>query len=399
MRLFLLLASSAAVAVVALAATLSACADESNPADEGEGSGDGGPSAEGDGAAKVDAAATDASADAHRPLGPPRLYVGSTDGKIRVHAFDPTTHAITELATVDAGSNPSFLAMDAATRFLYAVDEGGDRVNAFTVGDDGRLSLLQDVASGGGGPTHVGLDRAGRHVMVANYGGGSVTVFPRGSDGRLGAAVTRSFGGGAQSHQIVTDPGDGFAFVPNKGRDAVAVLRLADPSADAGVYPAGDGARHIDFHPSGRFAYVINELDDTVSAYALEPSTGALTAIAQVPTLPDGTSGASNTGAEIQVLPDGQHLIVSNRGDDSLMVMNIRSSDGVPSRATRVASGGRSPRHFSVDETGTFLFVANENSNNVVVMRIEPSTGVPSPVGEVLDVPSPKFARLYYLQR
>src|SRR5690606_32730771 len=130
-----------------------------------------------------------------------------------------------------------------------------------------------------------------------------------------------------------------------------------------------DGARHIDFHPGGRYAYVIDELGDTVSAFALEPSTGALTPIGREPSLLDGTPGGSNTGAEIHVLPDGKQLIVSNRGDDSLVVMDIRATDGVPTRVERVPSGGQSPRHFSVDATGTFLFVGNESSDNVVVMR------------------------------
>ena len=393
---FAVVSGTAAVAAT-FALVMAACGDDpAPPGGDDDGRGDGG-APDADGNVARDGSDEDAS-DAAPSFGPPRLYVGSSDGKIRVHAFDPRTYALTLIDTVDAGQDPSFCAMDPSARFFYAVDEGRNEVNAFTVGEDGKLSHLQNIGSGGGGPTHVAVDRAGRYVMVANYGGGSVSVFPRSEDGRLGAPTTRAFGGGAQSHQIVTDPNNAFAFVPNKGRDAVAVLRLESPQADAGVYPAGDGARHIDLHPGGRFAYVIDELENTVSAFSLDPTSGALTSIGREPSLPDGTS-VSNTGAEIQVLPGGRQLIVSNRGDDSLMVMNIGASDGVPRRGTRVPSGGQSPRHFSVDATGTFLFVGNENSNNVLVMRIDPRTGVPSPVGEELSVPSPRFAGIFYLPR
>ncbi len=386
--------------VTLFGAGLFACSSDDDSSNGVVGGDDGGSANDGttsDGATGT--GASDAGEDA-RPLGPPRVYVGSDDGKIRVYAFDTATYALTPVDTTTAGTNPSFLALDPAHRSLYAVDEGSSTVLSFSVdAATGKLtSLGAGVGSGGSGPAHVSVDRSGRFVLVANYGGGTVAAFPRAKDGTLGAAImNRSFGGAALTHEIVTDPSNAFAFVPNKGLDAVALLRVADGGfTDAGLVPAGDGARHVDFSPDGRHAYVIDENASTVVAFAFDPASGALTNLGTVSSLPSGTSVA-NTGAEIQVLPGGAHLIVSNRGDDSLVVFDI-GQDGKLTQKARVASGGTTPRQFQVDPTGRFLFVGNQGSKTVVTMKVDPQTGVPSAVGTPLTLPgAPEFVGLVYL--
>lgn len=346
---------------------------------------------------------SDAGGDAGVVLGTPRVYVGSADGKIRVFSFDATTAALAPIATVDAGQNPSFLAFAPDHAFLYAVDENASQVQAFAVDKKtGSLSPLGAVGSGGNGPAHVSVDRAGKVVMVANYGGGTISVFPRQADGKLGAAsATRSFGGDAMTHEIVTDPTNTFVLVPNKGRDAVSVFRLGAggtlTDVPGGSFPAGDGARHVDFDPTGKRAYVVDELGSTVTALTLDANTGALATFQTISTLPDGFSG-QNTGAEIQLTPDGKHVLASNRGDDSLVVFDVDAADGKLTRTARVPSGGTTPRHFSIEPSGRFLFVGNQGSGNVVVMKVDAASGVPSAVGSPVSVPSPAFVGLVYLE-
>lgn len=341
-------------------------------------------------------------ADGGRPLGTPRVYVGSGDGKIRVFSFDPATATLSPISTVAAGQNPSFLAFAPDQRSLYAVDEGASQLQAFAVASPtGTLSPLNSVGSGGNGPAHVSVDRAGKVVMVANYGGATIAVFPRMADGRLGtSSASRSFGGGAQTHQIVTDPTNTFVLVPNKGRDSVSVFRLEAGGAltdvPGGAFAAGDGARHVDLDPSGKRAYVVDELGSTITAMNLDPTTGALASFQTISTLPDGFQG-QNTGAEIQLTPDGKHVLASNRGDDSIAVFDIDGATGRLTRTARVATGGASPRHFSIDATGRFLFVGNQGAGNVVVMKVDPVTGIPAPVGPPVAVPSPAFVALVYL--
>lgn len=349
-----------------------------------------------------EASTADAGDAGTKPLGTPRVYVGSGDGKIRLFAFDAATGALTLEDTFAAGANPSFLAFAPDRRFVYAVDENASQVQAFAVEHpSGKLTALGTVGSGGAGPAHVSVDRAGKVVLVANYGSGTISVFPRQADGRLGAATaTRSFGNTAQTHQIVTDPSNTFALVPNKGKDAVSVFRLGgngtltDVSLDG--YAAGDGARHVDFDPAGKHAYVIDELGSTVTVMTMDQAAGTLAAIQTISTLEPTFNGA-NTGAEIQVTADGKHVLASNRGDDSLVVFDVNATDGKLGRTARVATGGKTPRHFSIEETGRFLFVGNQGSGSVVVMKMDAATGVPSPLGSPIAVPSPAWVGLVYL--
>ena len=167
-----------------------------------------------------------------RPLGAPRLYVGSADGNIRVYAFDVTTHVLDLVGTTPAGNNPSFLAVSPDRRMVFAVDESiPGKLTSFTVDPvTGKLKNLQSgFGSGGSRPAHLSVDRAGRALLVAHHTSGTVRVFPRGKNGGLLVPSDfRSFGASAETHQIVTDPSNAFVLVPNSGLDSVSVFRLLD---------------------------------------------------------------------------------------------------------------------------------------------------------------------------
>jgi 6-phosphogluconolactonase len=397
-----LLLACAAYALPA-AAVFFACSDDApnGGPDSGASNPDGATgdaSTTGDGASNADGATqNDAGADA--ALGPARVFVGSGDGKVRVFSFDTDAGTLSSPAVFDAGTNPSFLAFDPTRRFVYAVDEGSSAVRAFAVdGQTGALSPLNQAPSGGSGPAHVAVDRAGGYVLVANYGGGTVSVIKRQSDGTLGASVgARSFGGSAQTHQIVADPQNAFLLVPNKGLDAVHVLgfnQATGATSDAGSAGSDDGARHIDFHPSGAYAYVINENASTMTAYTY--ANGVLAQLQSISTLPNGYN-RQNTGAEVQVAPSGKFVYGSNRGHDSIVIFSINPADGRLSLVGHQATGGSTPRHFSIDRTGRFLLVGNQGSGTVVVMRVDAQTGLLTPIGSPISVPGPEWVSLVYL--
>jgi 6-phosphogluconolactonase len=342
------------------------------------------------------------AADAAKALGPARLYVGSSDGTIRIFAFDDGTYALNPAGSVMTGGNPSFIAFTADRQFLYAADEAMSRVRPFAIDPQtGALTPLASISSMGMGPAHVSTTSGsgGNLVMAANYGNGTIAIFPRAQDGTLMAAsATRSYGANAQTHEILTDPSNAFVLVPNKGLDSVSVHKLTGMMlSDVGATPAGDGARHLAFDPPGTHAYVIDELGSTVTAFGFNASSGALTMLQTISSLADG-GVPNNTGAEIQVTPDGAHVVASNRGDDSLVVFDIDSQTGKLTQKARVPTGGSTPRHFMIDETGRFLFVGNQGSSTVVTMTLS-AMGVPTAVGTPLSVPNPEFAGLIYLPR
>jgi 6-phosphogluconolactonase len=345
------------------------------------------------------------------------VYVGTyTDGGSRgIYrvGLDPGSGAWSEPVLAGASDNPSFLALNPDGRTLYAVNEvgsfGGARtgaVSAFAVDSStGMLSPLGQQASGGADPCHLTVDGRGRNVLVANYGGGSVAVLPVGPDGRLlpasavrqqeGSGPDRARQEGPHAHAIVLDGAERFALAADLGADRIFVYRF-DP-ARGSLEPAdappvrlepGSGPRHLAWHPSGRWVYVINELSSTVTAFRYDPDRGALASFQALTTLPGGYSG-KNKAAEVVVSPDGRFLYCSNRGDDSIAVFRIDPTSGALASAGHVPSGGRTPRNFAIDPSGRWLLAANQDSDSVVAFRLDPVTGRPEPAGRPVRISKP----------
>lgn len=354
------------------------------------------------------------------------VYVGTYtkgEGKgIYVCRMDATAGTFTPCSLAAETVNPSFLAIHPSRRFLYSVGEmaafAGKKsgaVSAFAIDSaTGKLTLLNQMPSGGRGPCHLVVDGTGKNVLVANYGGGSVAALPIEEDGRLaeaasfiqheGSSVNRRRQRGPHAHSINFDADNRFAFAADLGLDKILVYRFdaakgmlaANDPPSASVEP-GAGPRHFAFHPSGRFAYVINELDCTVTAFAYDASRGVLTGLQSVPTQPEGFTG-NNTTAEVQVHPSGKFLYGSNRGHDSIVVFAIDAAKGTLSYVEHQSTRGDEPRNFGIDPTGRYLLAANQNSDNIVVLRIDPETGQLNPTGNVLDVPTPVCVKFVPVQ-
>jgi 6-phosphogluconolactonase len=174
-----------------------------------------------------------------------------------------------------------------------------------------------------------------------------------------------------------------YRFDPDKGS-----LAPNDPPF-ATVRP-GAGPRHFAVHPSGRFAYVINEINLTITAFAVDPSRGSLNEIETLSTLPAGQAAQEGfSTADVQVHPSGRFLYGSNRGHDSIVVFAIDPKTGKLTYVENQSTQGRTPRAFGIDPTGTFLLAANQRSDSVVVFRINQQAGRLTPTGQTVQIASP----------
>jgi 6-phosphogluconolactonase len=341
------------------------------------------------------------------------VYVGSYENAIHVYTLNLDSGVLTpQGGPVSAPPSPSFLAFAPDARHLYAVNEGDDvdgtgagAVSAFDVDPaTGGLAFINRVSSGGAGPAHVAVDPGGKFVVVANYNGGNFSVLSIGAGGRLDARVAGAdHGAGAQAHQVVLDPSNQFLFVANKGRSDVTQYRFdansgsVTPNTPAALgLPTGAGTRHLAFHPSLPFAYVINELNDTLTVAAFAPSAGTLTSIQTLSTLPAGQDGGQNSGAEIQVAPSGRFVYGSNRGHDSIAIFSVDASTGRLTVVGHQPTGGDTPRSFQLEKSGRVLLVANQDSDEVVSFRVDETTGLLTELVSV-SVPSPAFVGVLYL--
>jgi 6-phosphogluconolactonase len=330
--------------------------------------------------------------------------------------LDTDTGELSPPVLAAEAKNPSFLEIHPNGKYLYAVSESGraGSVSAYAI-DLGtkNLKLLNTQPSGGSGPCHVNIDHTGKNVLVTNYNSGSVSVIPIKSDGSLaepscfvqhkGSSVNPQRQTGPHAHSVNISPDDRFAFVADLGLDKIMIYRLNvdngtitpnDP--DFVKVQTGSGPRHFTFGIDGKYAYVINEMGGTITAFAYEPESGTLTEIQTISTLPDDFSGF-NGCAEVRVLPNGRFLYGSNRGHDSIAVYRIDPIKGTLTFVERESADIKTPRNFNIDPTGKFCLVANQGSNSVVVFKINQKTGVLEPTGNKISIGKPVCIR--FLQR
>jgi 6-phosphogluconolactonase len=341
----------------------------------------------------------------------PFVYVSGYRPEIAIFRLDVASGSLTPAGKVSAGQNPSFLAWDAGAKLLFAANETDPgRVRSFAIDQaNGQLKALNDVPAGGSITAHLSVDRSGKWLLVANYGDrkeGTIATFPIDAGGRLGAAVdTRNFGAASMPHLIITDPANRFVFVPCKGGPFVAQLRLdaatgrLSPNNPERVASApGSGPRHMDFHPNRKFAYVINELDLTMSAYAYDSDAGLLRELQTLPTLPKGAATTDNSAADVHVHPSGNFLYGSNRGHNSIVIYRLDPSTGRMTLLGHETRAIKRPRNFHIDPSGSLMLVANQDDASVTVFRIDQNRGTLDQLGAPVPVgANPSFVGVVML--
>ena len=342
-------------------------------------------------------------------------YVGSRttrernargDG-INVYREDSATGRWTHLQLVSGLANPAYLAFDRTQQFLYAVHGDLSDISAFRIEPaTGKLTFINSAGTFGKNPVHLAIDPTNRFIVVANHISSSVALLARNPDGSVGGLADQINLTGrigphrieqpfSKPHQVEFDPSGRFVIVPDKGLDQVFTFRI-DAAAgkleqvDAGTPRSRDGSgpRHVAFHPANSFAYVVGELDSTVTACHFDPRTGRLAPFQVLATLPDTFVGNSRA-AEVAVSRDGRFLYASNRGYDSVAAFSINQNDGRLTPAGWTDSQGRTPRFFGLDPAGRFLFVANEESDSIVPFRVNEHDGGLSFAGAAVHSGSP----------
>jgi len=355
-------------------------------------------------------------------FGTGRILQGKGEG-IYIYRLDLSSGVMERIGKATGITNPSYLAFDSTRRFLYAVnelktyeDKPTGTISSFAVDPKtGKLEFLNKRLTHGTDPCHVLVDKKGKYVFVANFMSGSICVLPVLDDGSLGEAsdfIQHQGSGidparqkGPHAHAVTLDRTNRFAFVPDLGLDKLMVYKfdprrgMLEPNDVPWIkMKPGAGPRHIDFHPGGRFAYLINELDSTLAALSYDGRKGTFNVLQIVSTLPEGFSGES-TCADVQVSPSGAFVYGSNRGHDSIVIYKIDLRTGRLTTVGHVPTQGKTPRSFGIDPTGRYLLAANQDSDTIVTFQVNPKTGNLLPTGHVTQVPTPVCVKFHLLDK
>ena len=309
-------------------------------------------------------------------------------------------------------SSPGFLALHPDGKTLYSTGNmnGNPSVVAFRITDQGEgasLELLNSQPVGDGGAAHLSTDRNGNALLSAQYGGGSTAIYPVADDGSIlpqtkrikhagGSGVVGNRQDKPHAHWVGTSPDNRFAFVPDLGMDKVVIYRLDADDADLaahgfGEVPPGGGPRHMKFHPSGKFIYVLNELALSVTVFAYDAHRGEMRALQTIPTVSeqDKSKEAFVSASEIRIHPSGKYVYAANRGHDTITAFRIDQGSGKLTLIEIEPVRGSWPRNFNIDPTGKWLLAAGRDSNNLAVFEIDAGTGELTYTRNMMMVPTP----------
>jgi 6-phosphogluconolactonase len=344
--------------------------------------------------------------------------VPSTAVGIYVFKMDPHDGGLDFVQAVDT-PNPSFLAIDPAQKYLYATNElgpgtvpaGPGRFSAWAINQaNGMLSFINDVDSHGDFPAHLSVHPSGKYLLGSNYGTvaspGNFPIYQIMGDGSIGAN-TDTFQDTANgtgpnparqdaphAHMILTDPGVNHVFGVDLGTDKVLArnLNLTDGTISLNTVhyanvSSGSGCRHMAFHPSKNFAYVLNELVSSIDAFSYDPTRGAFIWLQTISTLPRNFTG-TNTTAEIRVHQSGKWVYATNRGHNTVAIFEVHQKTGKLSVVDWESTRGEIPRGMNIDPSGTFLYAGNQNSDSIAVFRVNQSNGKLN-LSELVQTPVP----------
>lgn len=338
------------------------------------------------------------------------MLVGTyTSGKsegIYVYKFNTEDGTSIPVSVAKGIKNPSFITVSPDQKYVYSVSEGDGKgsVTAFSF-SNGNLTSINSQSSGGQGPCYVSTDKTGRWIATGNYGSGSLAVLPIKDDGSLGEPVVtinhegKSVNAGRQEkphvHATVFSPDNRQLLVPDLGTDKIMLYSfnekngtLAAPQPAFAASKPGAGPRHIDFHPSGKYVYLMEELTGTVSVFSYDKD-GKMNVIQNISSHPADYKGAIGS-ADIHVSPDGKFLYASNRGDaDNIAIFSIDEKSGKLTSVGYQSTLGKTPRNFNFDPSGNFLIAANQNSDNIVIFKRDKKTGMLTALDKQIRVGNP----------
>jgi 6-phosphogluconolactonase len=335
------------------------------------------------------------------------MLVGSQADHVEAMSLDLATGQLSRLGTAARNPRPTAILRHPLLPVVYIVDDSGHDgsaqggIQAYRIDSRaGALDLLSDVRAGGSGTNALWLDTRSNTLLAANFGSGSLSTFALGKDGAIGAmtSLTRFSGSGphrrqatSHAHAVSVDPSGKWVLVTDLGADRVWVapfdramhrVLAYDPVDDGHFRPEpGSGPRHMAWHPSGRFLYVLEELTARIDVLAWDARAGRLERVQSVAIF-DPANAGTRSASEIIASPDGRFVYAADRQAGQIVVYAANPANGTLRPLQRVASGGSFPWNFVIDPSGRWLLVANRDSNSIAVLARNPSSGLLTETGQ-----------------
>ncbi|MUP42889.1 lactonase family protein [Christiangramia aestuarii] len=341
-----------------------------------------------------------------------KIYVGTytrkeghVDGKakgIYLINQNPSTGELKFVGTAAEMTNPSFVKVGKMGKYLFAVSELGPGdgesgfIHSFEILKDGALRNISKLGTGGYAPCHIALDRSGKFAFVSNYMGGVVMVYKINTDGSLekNQEIKLENPDAAHAHSVKVSGDNRYAYIADLGNDKIWVYdfdrmegKLQPHRQGAVELKKGAGPRHMSLAKNGSFAYSINELNSSLSVFAIKEH-GGLEHIQDISSLPQSYRN-KNSAADIHIHPGGNFLYASNRGHNSIAAFKIDAETGKLSTIDHFPIAGETPRNFAISPFGRYLYAASQDTGNITTYKIDPNTGKLKVQPRVFEIKTP----------
>lgn len=323
-----------------------------------------------------------------------------------VYEFDSNSgHFILKNNTENV-SNPSYLSVSKDNKFVYSVNQNSEKnssaVSSFKYNSqNGNLDFINKQNVKAEGPCFIIDDD--KCVITANYFSGSVSVFGKNNDGSLteikqviqhqGKSIHLKNQLSAHAHMVAFSPDHKYVLVSDLGTDIIylydynpnsgtEILKLKDTIA----VKSGSGPRHFTFSEDGKYVYLIQELDGTLTSFKYV--NGKLKKVNETSVVASDFKGEVGA-ADIHISPDGKFLYATNRGDaNDISVFKILKK-GKLEFVQRTSTLGKGPRNFTIDPTGNFLLIGHQFSNEITIFKRDKVTGSLTNTGKKIELCSP----------
>jgi len=332
-------------------------------------------------------------------------YTKSCESKgIYVYEFDSNTGDFTLKNNTEYILNPSYLSVSSDNKFVYSVSENDKKSSVSAFGfnsNSGKLDFINYQNPNGLNPCYIINDD--KNVITANYSSGNISVLGKNNDGSIGEVkqVIQHTGNSINAkrqeaphaHMVYFSPDRKYVLANDLGTDKVyvyqnnpnSVTEVLTLKSSIDVKP-GSGPRHLIFSKNGKYVYLLQELDGTITSFSY--ADGILVKVSETSVVASDFKGDIGA-ADIHISPDGKFLYATNRGTANDISAFKILKNGKLEFVQRTSTLGKGPRNFNIDPTGNFLLVGHQYTNDIVIFKRDKKTGMLTNTGKKIALCSP----------
>jgi|GEM_PF-536006 len=306
--------------------------------------------------------------------------------------------------------NPSYLVLSKDQSTLYAAtgdDSGG--IDRFAWNTNlKKYELRQQIKGLGKWACHIALNPQENQLAIANYGTGDVHLFAIESKNNLlsEAGYFKNTGSGpsarqTQSHMHFVSWGNEgkYLYAIDLGTDEIKVFNSNNKSfvpEVAAKLRAGDGPRHLVFHPKKPWVYVVNELTNSVAVFTQNKTNGKLIPIQYISIIDEKNNEQpiESISSAIKISNDGRFIYAAIRGINKLAVLRV-SNTGKVKLIQHHTTLGDWPRDITISANQNYILIANQRSNTINVLKRDTETGLLTSTEMILDISIPSYIGVF----